>query len=283
VVDPPPANVAVSPQFANHYLSPFTLQLNESMTATRSGDYRLPSQPHQIVGNIALRLAPFVPRSLRERFIANRPGFYQVTDAGMLATETQGLSNKKWEAMQMPTDMSGKSVLDIGCSEGYFAQQCARLGAHPVLGVDSSLGRLLTASFQSRTAGLSVRYRMGLFPGPQVRGTFDYVICLSLLHHSLRKKDLWKVLTEAAYADDLDTLRDRLKRLRSLTAASGACVLEMPYEYDEPDAERQVVDFNLFSHELSAAGFSRARCLGTWDYNQTHTRFKDRMIYVAEA
>jgi hypothetical protein len=29
-----------------------------------------------------------------------------------------------------------------------------------------------------------------------MQGKFDYVLCLSVLHHSLSKKDLWKVLVQ---------------------------------------------------------------------------------------
>jgi len=195
----------------------------------------------------------------------------------------QGLSIRKWEAMQMPSDLKGKSVVDIGCSEGFFSQECAKRGAAPVLGVDSSLGRLLYASFTALNGGLNIRYRMGVFPDLGIRGTFDYVLCLSVLHHSLSKKDVWKVLLMQEFADELAILREQLRRLRSLTADTGRCILEIPYEYDDPAAERKTVDFQLLNAELKTAGFASARCLGAWDYNPDHRVFKDRIIYVAEA
>src|SRR5439155_21899362 len=34
----------------------------------------------------------------------------------------QGLSIRKWEALQMPSDLKGKSIIDIGCSEGFSFQ-----------------------------------------------------------------------------------------------------------------------------------------------------------------
>ena len=183
----------------------------------------------------------------------------------------------------MPSDLKGKSVVDIGCSEGFFSQECAKRGAAPVLGVDSSLGRLLYASFTALNGGLNIRYRMGVFPDLGIRGTFDYVLCLSVLHHSLSKKDVWKVLLMQEFADELAILRKQLRRLRSLTADKGTCILEIPYEYDDPAAERKTVDFQLLNAELNTAGFARARCLGAWDYNPDHRVFKDRIIYVAEA
>jgi len=249
---------------------------------TPSGDYPIPSRQFQFTGNIALRVAAFFPRHLCARLIAHRLGSYQVFDE-TASGPSQGRTSNKWEAMRMPADLRGKSILDIGCSEGFFANECAKRGAAPVVGIDTSLGRLLTAICRARVAGVQVTYRMGVFPGPQARGLFDYVLCLSVLHHSLRHKDLWRVLTDPAFSDDLDVLRGRLRGLRSLTAAHGKCIVEMPYEYDDPMAERAVVDFDRFTHELKSAGFADARCLGSWDYNPDHARFKDRMIYVAEA
>ena len=183
----------------------------------------------------------------------------------------------------MPSDLKGKSVIDIGCSEGFFCQECAKRGAAPVLGVDSSLGRLICASFIALKEGFKIRYRMGVFPDPGLRGTFDYVLCLSVLHHCLSKKDVWKVLLMEEFADELAILRKQLKRLRSLTADEGKCVIEIPYEYDEPAVERKTVDFQILNAELKAAGFASSRCLGAWDYNPEHRAFKDRIIYVAEA
>jgi SAM-dependent methyltransferase len=254
---------------------------NLSANATRSGDYVLAGRLSQRVGNAVLRAANFVPLALGQWFVTRRGGYYQVT--GTDVAGSQGISDKKWEAMQMPADLRGKSVLDIGCSEGFFAQHCAERGAGPVVGVDNSLGRLLISTFRSRQAGLKVEHRMGTFPGPQARGTFDYVLCLSVLHHAMRKKDLWKVLTEEAHGEDLAILRGLLRELRGLTAAGGNCIVEMPYEYDDPDVERRSVDFEMFGRELVAAGFGAVRCLGGWEYNPDHVRYKDRIIYAAVA
>ena len=73
-----------------------------------------------------------------------------------------------------------------------------------------------------------------------------------------------------------------MKSLRRLTANNGECIVEMPYEYDDPVEERKVVDFNIFSTEMIGAGFVSARCLGRWRYNPEHMKFKDRIIYVAK-
>jgi hypothetical protein len=131
--------------------------------------------------------------------------------------------------------------------------------------------------------GLNVRYRMDVFPSRRLTGTFDYVICLSLLHHSLENRNIWKVLVSDECIGDLTTLRHQLKLLRSLTSDHGTCIVEIPYEYDNPELERQAVDFEAFNGEMKAAGFASSGCLGSWDYNPKHREFKDRIIYVARA
>src|SRR5205814_8191909 len=101
---------------------------------------------------------------------------------------------------------------------------------------------------------------------------------LSVLHHSLRRKDIWKVLTREDCVDDLATLRENLKALRALTRPGGECLIELPYEYDDP-AERSEVDFDRFNGELLRAGFQTAANLGAWEHNAKYRDQKDRVIY----
>jgi len=196
--------------------------------------------------------------------------------------DRQGLSINKWKAMQMPTSLEGKSVLDIGCADGFFCRQCSRQGALAVLGIDTALGRLLRARVVALNEGLNITYRLDGFPSRRILHQFDYVLCLSVLHHSLSSKDVWKVLTEDERAEDLAVLQSQLKALRSVTARQGKCVIEIPYEYDDP-AERRDVSFELFNRELLEAGFRDASCLGTWEHNEKLKAAKDRMIYLAHA
>jgi SAM-dependent methyltransferase len=252
------------------------------MRYSRSGEYKLPGLAYRFCGNIALRIAPWIPSRIRHAFVRRRSS-YQVFGEAELDKKQQGLSLRKWEAMQMPSDLSGKSVLDIGCAEGFFCLQAAKRGAAPVVGVDTSLGRLLGATFLAVNERLRIGYRMRVFPNLRLRRKFDYVLCLSVLHHSLAQKDLWRVLVRDEAANELGILREQLKVLRSLTADGGRCIVEIPYEYDEPERERKIVDFRVMNTELMAAGFPNAHCLGTWGYNPRHKSFKDRIIYVAEA
>ncbi len=46
-------------------------------------------------------------------------------------------SEEKLRLIQLPEDLRGKSVLDIGCNEGFFAFEAERRGAAYVLAIDS--------------------------------------------------------------------------------------------------------------------------------------------------
>jgi putative peptidoglycan lipid II flippase len=247
---------------------------------TRSGEYRVPGRLARFAANMLLAAAPWIPSGIRARFL-QRHWYYQTVEEHQAET-SQGLSGNKWAAMQMPHDLSGKSIIDIGCSEGFFCRKCVEQGANLVFGIDSGPGRLLCARFVALRDGLNIDYKLDVFPSRDIRRKFDYVLCLSVLHHFLSEKNLWKVMVTDELGADLAILREQLRGLRSLTSERGKCIIEMPYEYEDP-ADRSQVDFQRFNVELTRAGFRRAECLGSWDYNPEHRLKKDRMLYLAEA
>src|SRR5512147_222462 len=61
----------------------------------------------------------------------------------------------KWErfAAAVPRDLTGKSVLDIGCNAGFFAIEMKRRGAARVVGIDSDPDYLAQARFAAEVQG----------------------------------------------------------------------------------------------------------------------------------
>jgi len=57
-------------------------------------------------------------------------------DRGRLHAGSHG-EREKLRRIQLPEDLRGKSVLDIGCNEGFFAFEAERRGAAYVLAIDS--------------------------------------------------------------------------------------------------------------------------------------------------
>lgn len=83
----------------------------------------------------------------------------------------------------LPTDMSGLSVLDVGCNAGFYAQQVRRRGAR-VVGIDSSERYLEQARFAARVNGLDIDYRLlDVYHVTSLGEQFDYVLFMGVFYH----------------------------------------------------------------------------------------------------
>ena len=92
-------------------------------------------------------------------------------------------------------DPSGKTVADIGCGGGLFAEEFARLGAQ-VIGVDPSAASLATARSHAAAAGLRIDYREGSGERlPLGDASVDIACCVDVLEHVT---DLDAVISETA-------------------------------------------------------------------------------------
>jgi tRNA (mo5U34)-methyltransferase len=104
---------------------------------------------------------------------------------GIFTPGEDDFTQTKLPHLQLPTDLTGRAVLDIGCSEGFFAFEAERRGAARVLGVDTAPG--LAEKFSLLTGALDsmVEFReMAIYDiGPESTGCFDLVIFLSVFQH----------------------------------------------------------------------------------------------------
>src|SRR3954452_9509649 len=84
-----------------------------------------------------------VPESVVEgRIAALEPWFHNLKLGGIWTAPDHFLGDypgAKFRrfAAHLPADLSGKSVLDIGCNAGFYSLEMKRRGAARVLGVDS--------------------------------------------------------------------------------------------------------------------------------------------------
>ena len=84
----------------------------------------------------------------------------------------------------LPADMTGKTVLDIGCNAGFYALETKRRGASRVLGFDMEDLYLAQARFAATELGLDVEYRrMNVWQVGELGETFDLVIFMGVLYH----------------------------------------------------------------------------------------------------
>jgi tRNA (mo5U34)-methyltransferase len=92
----------------------------------------------------------------------------------------------KWErfAHAIPEDMSGKSVLDVGCNAGFYSMEMKRRGADRVVGIDSDERYLEQARFAAKVSGVTVEFRkLDVYQVGELRERFDWVIFMGVLYH----------------------------------------------------------------------------------------------------
>src|SRR5947209_4161518 len=86
--------------------------------------------------------------------------------------------NVKWKniAPAIPEDLSGATVLDIGCNGGFHSIELKKRGASRVLGVDVDDRYLDQARFASQTLDLYIDFaKCSVYDVDSIPGQFDYV------------------------------------------------------------------------------------------------------------
>lgn len=94
-------------------------------------------------------------------------------------------SNKfqRFEAT-LPQDLSGWSVLDVGCNAGFYSLEMKRRGAHRVVGIDSDPRYVAQARFAAEVLEADVEFReLSLWRIASLCEKFDLVIFMGVLYH----------------------------------------------------------------------------------------------------
>ena len=92
----------------------------------------------------------------------------------------------KWRMFRhaIPEDLSGKSVLDIGCNAGFYSIEMKRRGADRVLGVDFDERYLAQARFAAEVTDSDIEFRkLSVYDVAELRERFDVVLFMGVLYH----------------------------------------------------------------------------------------------------
>ena len=92
----------------------------------------------------------------------------------------------KWRtfADAIPQDLTGKSVLDIGCNGGFYSLEMKKRGAERVLGIDSDEDYLDQARFAASVTGLDIELRqLSVYDVGALGERFDVVLFMGVLYH----------------------------------------------------------------------------------------------------
>ncbi|HYW74784.1 MAG TPA: DUF1698 domain-containing protein [Pyrinomonadaceae bacterium] len=122
------------------------------------------------------------------------PWFHCIDLGGGYVTKTESAIGEPvdhprptWESVKtcVPADLSGQSVLDVGCNAGFYSIEMKRRGAARVLGLDSQRDLIKQAEFVRDVLGLDIEYaRKSVYDlDPFQLGQFDVTLALGLIYH----------------------------------------------------------------------------------------------------
>jgi tRNA (mo5U34)-methyltransferase len=92
----------------------------------------------------------------------------------------------KWRkfANAIPEDLSGSTVLDIGCNAGFYALEMKRRGAKRVIGIDTEEEYLAQGRFAAEVSALDIEFRrLSVYEVGALKEHFDIVLFMGVLYH----------------------------------------------------------------------------------------------------
>lgn len=92
----------------------------------------------------------------------------------------------KWKqiAGAIPQDLTGATVLDVGCNGGFYSIEMKKRGAKRVLGIDVDDRYLNQARFAAETLGIDIELqKCSVYAAHELPGQFDYVLFMGVFYH----------------------------------------------------------------------------------------------------
>lgn len=149
------------------------------------------------------------PVQLRRRVDALGPWFHNIDLGGGVWTAPGHFLGDypavKWRRFchALPPDLSGRTVLDIGCNGGFHALEMKRRGAARVVGIDTDERYLAQARFAAEVTGAEIEFhRLSAYDVGALGERFDVVLFMGVFYH-LRHPLLALDLIHAHVARDM--------------------------------------------------------------------------------
>jgi tRNA (mo5U34)-methyltransferase len=129
------------------------------------------------------------PQTLFQRVQELGPWFHNIDLHGIQTAPEHFLGDYPrlhWRTFEnaLPWDLSGRSVLDIGCNAGFFSIQMKQRGADRVVGIDSDPRYLAQARLAAEVTGVEIEFReMTVYEVGRLGERFDVVLFMGVLYH----------------------------------------------------------------------------------------------------
>src|SRR5690242_1881668 len=110
----------------------------------------------------------------------------------------------KWQqfSASIPEDLTGKSVLDVGCNAGFYSLEMKRRGAERVVGIDTDERYLAQARFAAKVNNAAIEFRnLSVYRVADLCEQFDLVLFMGVLYHLRHPLLALELLHEYVAAD----------------------------------------------------------------------------------
>jgi len=176
---------------------------------------------------------------IRARIESLGPWFHNIELKGVATAPTHFLGDYpqvKWRLFShaLPADLTGASVLDIGCNAGFYALEMKRRGARRVLGIDFDEDYLEQARFAAQVSDLEIEFRqVSVYDLAQLKEKFDLVLFMGVFYH-LRHPLLALDLIRAHVVKDLFVFQSMQRGSRELQPVAEDYAFFEPAPFDAP-------------------------------------------------
>lgn len=191
-------------------------------------------------------------------------------------------SREKLKKIFLPTNLSGKTLLDIGCAEGFFLREAVKRGCRFAKGVDIRKERVIVASFINKLWGFADKIKVTHSGFVEEQGQYDIVLCLAIIHHYQKTEqgttilDTWAMITDSKYEYVKNEHLKTVRKVASLT--KDITIFEYAYRYEGYKTKREDIDFELLGKLWVENGiYNRVEFKGL----SQKSKSKDRAIYLA--
>jgi tRNA (mo5U34)-methyltransferase len=126
---------------------------------------------------------------IRSRVRALAPWFHNLQLDGISTAPDHFLGDYpavKWQrfAHALPADLSGRSVLDIGCNAGFYAIEMKRRGAARVVGIDDDERYLAQARLAAEVCQADIELmKLSVYDIGRLGTRFDLVLFMGVFYH----------------------------------------------------------------------------------------------------
>ncbi len=191
---------------------------------------------------------------IRARAEALGPWFHNLDLRGVRTAPEHFLGDYpavKWRSFQdaLPADLSGKTVLDIGCNAGFYSMEMKRRGATRVLAVDYDADYLAQARFAADVEGLDIEFRqLSVYDVGALREQFDVVFFIGVFYH-LRHPLLALDLIHEHVARDMLVFQSLQRGSDTIAPLAADYDFNETAHFDEPGYPKMHFIEHSYSHD----------------------------------